>query len=590
MSKMEDELKEKLLSDLNESQKSTVEDCGNNLYITACPGSGKTRALTRKIAYLHNLYPNSMKKIVAITYTGRAAEEIQERLEILGIDSDNVWVGTVHQFCLNFILKPFSWQSLRISRGIRIIDEYVTEKYLKECAANLKLKYDCRNKPNLKLTSEAEFLETDENNLKLAKAYHRKLKRNNEIDFELILTLSLSILLRNPESCLMLSRTIRSIYVDEFQDTTEEQYRILSALSNSNHDIKYMFVGDADQAIYTGLGGVVKTKTDLEEIMPIKFFEKTLDGCYRSTQDIIDYYSKYQQQPIRIISKAEWCSEFSIIRYNDEVSKDELPEKISDVIRQELDRGVKEEDICIASPNYFILFPLMKELKMLLPDVNFRSQDIYPIKPDDLNLFYKISFIVFTTVGKRVWLRKKIASEIIDILKNDYGIRFDDNFTALDLLDLLNSFSSSKNNGLEYLKDFVYQLFIELNIDEDNSVELCRSMREFFNKAQERIENNDIGVELENFRNAYDVKRGVNVSTIHKIKGEEYNTVIGIGLLKGYIPNWNNVIHDQDHGKCEAKKTLYVLMSRAKKSLYLFSETGRVTASKNDLVPTEFLS
>lgn len=71
-------------------------------------------------------------------------------------------------------------------------------------------------------------------------------------------------------------RTIRSIYVDEFQDTTEEQYRILSALSNSNHDIKYMFVGDADQTIYTGLGGVVKTKTDLEEIMPIKFLKKLL--------------------------------------------------------------------------------------------------------------------------------------------------------------------------------------------------------------------------------------------------------------------------------------------------------------------------
>lgn len=586
---MDNNFQKKILANLNIEQQSIVTDCDNNLYVTACPGSGKTRTLTRKIGYLCSLYPDSMKKIIAITYTGRAADEIQERLEKMGINSPSVWVGTIHQFCLTFIIKPYGFKSPRLAKGFKIIDEYLSAKYFKSSAEDLGIKYSSYDNINLKLTPKGEIIENDTNMRKIVRAYHLKLKQNKEIDFDLILTLALNILENNPVASEIISKTIRSIYVDEFQDTTEYQYQILSCLSRANSTIKFAFLGDTDQAIYTGLGGVAKSKNELELLMEQTFESKTLRGCYRSTQEIIDCYSKYQQQTFPILSQLEDEIAEGTIQYYNSISKELLPEAISSIIVSELSSGIQEKEICIASPNYIILAPLVKELKKLLPSVNFRSQDIYPIKPDDLNVFYKISFIAFTEIGKRVWIRKKIASEILEIFRSDYGVIKDNNFLETDLLDLLNSFSSSKMTGLEYLEDIVAQLIENFGIQDDTKRVLYNDLNNFISKAQERIKNNNLETSVENYKNIYETKKGINASTIHKIKGEEYHTVIGIGLLKGYIPNWYNVFRDKDKGKREAEKTLYVLMSRAKRNLYLFSETGRKTWKGKHLVPTEFL-
>lgn len=587
---MDNNLEERIVENLNAEQRNIVKDCDNNLYVTACPGSGKTRTLTRKIGYLCNHYPNSMKKIIAITYTSRAAEEIQERLQKMGINNSNVWVGTIHQFCLTFIIRPYGFNNLRIAKGFKIIDEYLSAKYIRECAESLEIEYNPFDNFNLKLSSQGEILESDPDKKKIVRAYHIKLKQKREIDFDLILTVALNILEANQTVAEIISKTIRSIYVDEFQDTTEYQYQILSCLSKANVAIKFAFFGDTDQAIYTGLGGVAKSKDELELLMCQTFESKTLVGCYRSTQEIIECYSKYQQQSFSISSLLNDTDKSeSIIQYDSSVSKELLPEVISNIILKELSLGIQEEEICIASPNYFILASLVTELKKLLPNANFRSQDIYPIKPDDLSLFYKISFIVFTTRGKKIWLRKKIASEIIEIFRSDYGIEKGDDFLEIDLLDLLNSFSSSKTTGLEYLEDIVSQFIENFGIQDDIKIALQKDFENFISKARERIEKNNLETGIENFKSIYEPKKGINASTIHKIKGEEYHTVIGIGLLKGYIPNWHNVYHDGDKGKREAEKTLYVLMSRAKRNLYLFSETSRKTRKGTNLVPTEFL-
>ena len=587
---MDNNLEERIVENLNAEQRNIVKDCDNNLYVTACPGSGKTRTLTRKIGYLCNHYPNSMKKIIAITYTSRAAEEIQERLQKMGINNSNVWVGTIHQFCLTFIIRPYGFNNLRIAKGFKIIDEYLSAKYIRECAESLEIEYNPFDNFNLKLSSQGEILESDPDKKKIVRAYHIKLKQKREIDFDLILTVALNILEANQTVAEIISKTIRSIYVDEFQDTTEYQYQILSCLSKANVAIKFAFFGDTDQAIYTGLGGVAKSKDELELLMCQTFESKTLVGCYRSTQEIIECYSKYQQQSFSISSLLNDTDKSeSIIQYDSSVSKELLPEVISNIILKELSLGIQEEEICIASPNYFILASLVTELKKLLPNANFRSQDIYPIKPDDLSLFYKISFIVFTTRGKKIWLRKKIASEIIEIFRSDYGIEKVDDFLEIDLLDLLNSFSSSKTTGLEYLEDIVSQFIENFGIQDDIKIALQKDFENFISKARERIEKNNLETGIENFKSIYEPKKGINASTIHKIKGEEYHTVIGIGLLKGYIPNWHNVYHDGDKGKREAEKTLYVLMSRAKRNLYLFSETSRKTRKGTNLVPTEFL-
>ncbi|MCZ8491047.1 UvrD-helicase domain-containing protein [Lactococcus lactis] len=582
-------LAEKIISSLNPEQQSIVLDFENNLYVTACPGSGKTRTLTWKIAYLCSLYPDSLKKIIAITYTSRAAHEIQERLEAMGINNPNVWVGTIHQFCLTFIIRPFGFNCPRISKGFKIIDDYLSRRYLKACAEDLKIKFNYYDKINLRLTEEGQIIEFDPEKRKIVEEYHFRLKKNNEIDFDLILTLALQILKEKPNVTKIISRTIRAIYVDEFQDTSEFQYQILGYLSRANCSIKFGFLGDTDQAIYTGLGGVAKSKIELEVLMKQSFESKTLGGCYRSTQEIIEYYSKYQQKSFLITSKLESTAGESIIQYSNSTSKELLAQTIANILKSELSHGIQEEEICIASPNYFILAPLVKELKKLLPHVHFRSQDIYPIKPDDLNLFYKISFLIFTDIGKKVWLRKKVASEILEILRKDYGVVKDNDFLEIDLLDVLNSSSSSKKTGLEYMQEIIYQFIENFGIQDSTKEILYTDLDDFISKAQERINSQNLETNIESFRSIYETKKGVNASTIHKIKGEEYHTVIGIGLLTGFIPNWDNIHKDLDKGEKEAKKLLYVLMSRAKNNLFLFSENGRKTKSGYDLLPTIFL-
>ena len=95
-----------------------------NLLVKACPGSGKTRTIIYKFAYRIEKNPDKMKKLVAITYTNRAADEIRERMETLGVDIERVWTGTIHQFCLEWILKRYKMYTKSLNYGFKIIDEY----------------------------------------------------------------------------------------------------------------------------------------------------------------------------------------------------------------------------------------------------------------------------------------------------------------------------------------------------------------------------------------------------------------------------------------------------------------------------------
>ena len=104
------------LNDLNETQKQVCisED---NFVITSCPGSGKTRTITYRLAYLAKKYKKSRKLNIAITYTNRAADEIENRLIDMGIDISNIWTGTIHQFCMNFIIRRYAMYHKKLSKG-----------------------------------------------------------------------------------------------------------------------------------------------------------------------------------------------------------------------------------------------------------------------------------------------------------------------------------------------------------------------------------------------------------------------------------------------------------------------------------------
>lgn len=586
---METYTENRILEGLTEKQSQIVKGTGVNFYVTACPGSGKTRTLTRKIAYLSNSYPNSLKKIVAITYTNRAANEIVERLETLEINEDHIWVGTIHQFCLDFILRPFGLNITRVSKGIKIIDEYVAEKYLLEAAKEINwIGYNRWNdKPNLRRDIRGGFYEKNTQKLNLARKYHTKLQQKNEIDFDLILTLALKILEDNSVVTKIISKKIRAIFVDEFQDTNDFQYEIIGKLTKYNEKINCLFVGDSDQAIFTSLNGITKKLDELESITELTFQPITLDGCFRSSQQIIDFYSQFQQHRYRIESQSEYKDTLGELVYYNNIDKNDLAKNISIIIQKFLNEGMPEKEICVAAPQYHILSSVAKELKNLLPEVNFQSQDIYPIKPDDLNIFFKLSILFFTEPGVRLGLRKKIAKEILLSLEEDYKIRFDKDFTSLEFLDALNSTKSESSIGLVYFQERTHLLFSYLSIEDEN---LSSDFDNFLSKCLDRINKNQLPNDIESFKSVYKTKSGINISTIHKIKGEEYEVVIGFGLLEGFIPNWSDIINMPPmHSIAEAKKMIYVLSSRSKKHLFLFSELGRRTRSGNEYRSTQII-
>ncbi len=560
------------LDKLNPQQKQVCIDEGNIL-LKACPGSGKTRTLTYKIAYLVEKYIDSKKLNIAITYTNRAADEIRERLEKVETPEDKVWVGTIHQFCLEFIIRPYTMYHKRLRKGYHIIDEYVTKQYIEEIIEELGI--------DIGYSKPFEYPE-------ILEKYQKKLLDEKEIDFNDILSISFDLISDKKFIAENISGIIRTILVDEYQDTNELQYKILSSIVRADKKIQVTFVGDTDQAIYGGLGGVAKTCDELQKEFGIKFLERKLDGCYRSTQRIVDYYSYFQLKGMKIQAVSDIKDEIGCLIYDNTINKSELFEKIACIVKDELSKGIPETEICIIAPQWWLLFPLSKKMKELLPDVKFDAPDITPIKYDPMNIFYLISKLLFTESGKRITSRKRVANEIIEILTEEYKIRLSEQIDSYRVLKVINSIYPTNENGIAYLQEAITKFLVGIGIELSMEASLYKAYEDFMARIKDRVKNNHLSTDIDVFKQCFKEKEGVVINTFHGVKGEEYTTVIAFGILNGYIPHWDTIRNrTKDYREDETKKLLYVVCSRAKKNLFLFSEQGRTTKKGIPLTSTD---
>lgn len=389
------------LDKLNPQQRQVCVNEGNIL-LKACPGSGKTRTLTYKLAYSVQKYITSKKLNIAITYTNRAADEIKERLEKIDIPEDKVWVGTIHQFCLEFIIRPYTMYNERLRKGYHIIDDYVTKQYTDEIIEELGI--------DIGYDKPFEYPEIFEK-------YQTKLLNEKEIDFNDILSISYDLVNQNKFIAENIAGIMRTILVDEYQDTNELQYKILSSIVKCNKNIQVTFVGDTDQAIYK-------------------------------------------------------------IYLSDEIDN------------------------------------------------------------------YKI-------------------------------------------LKIINSISETDENGVVYLQKAINNFLIEIGIDLNIESRLQKAYEDFILKVKDRVKNNHLSTDIDTFKQCFKEKEGVVINTFHGVKGEEYTTVIAFGILNGYIPHWDTIINKSHYRESETKKLLYVVCSRAKQNLYLFSEQGRTTQKGAPLTSTD---
>lgn len=562
------------LEDLNHKQKSICKST-DNFILTACPGSGKTRTITYRLAYLAEKYKESKKINMAITYTNRAANEIENRLIDMDINLCTIWTGTIHQFCMKYIIRPYSMYHKQLTKGYKIIDEYVKEEYLKSIADELGIKN--------------YYIKDLYSNQLVIKEYITKTIQNKEIDFDMILQYSQELIEENDFIAQNISNIIRSIHVDEYQDTNEKQYVILSAIIKANTNINILFVGDVNQAIYGNLGGIAKSANDIRIIFPIKFTEKYLDGCYRSTQRIVDYYVNYEVAETGVYSVSKYKDNNSIIKFNSSIDKEELPDVIAAILKKEIERGILEEEICIVAPQWYQIYPMANKLRKLLPDNYFDAPDISPIKYDPLNVFFLIGKLLFTQQSDHRLLRRKKANEILTIIKEDYNINILDTITKFDILKVINSTHFIAANGVLTLEDATKNVLSFLKIKLEGELE--KSRMKFFEKINNRVTEHNLPYDCDAMERSFKEKIGIVINTIHGVKGEEYKTVIGFDLLNGHLPHWD-YIYDKKLKSIryeEANKMLYVLCSRAKENLYLFAENGRTTQSGYPLSCTDEL-
>lgn len=568
-----------ILKQLNDEQKVAVLQTGNVL-LTACPGSGKTRVIIHKLAYeISQLCEDTKKRIIALTFTVRASEEIFRRLNALGIKSDKMWSGTLHSFCLEWIIKPYSCYLPELCNGYSIADE----TYCSDLLTVLKEKHRLKQIDPVitRFNRDESFVEKKSLQRGLLREYHEILKSQKLIDFELLLLYSFKLLLKFPKIPQTLSKIFKVICVDEFQDTQDLLYAIISLIIKSGKGgSSVFFVGDTDQAIYASLGGIAKSLEEIrKELDNLPVTPLKLSGNYRSNQRLIDFYSHFQTQKIEIKAIGKNANERGLITLNKNIHYSNIVHEIARLIQLSLNTCIPEDEICVLVPQWWLITSISKKLRVLLPDVHFDASGLAPMSKNRENIWYKLSRLFLTEPSPKIYsTRYRWAGELINDFRQHTDTDIKEEYQSeRNLLRLINSIKSSKTEGTDYLNDCFDQFLQNVEIDCTLFPKLLNNRQLFFKTIENRLTDPEFKIpsDIISFKSFYREMTGVVINTCVGVKGEEFETVIAYGLLCGFIPHWNDIFSGD--ATSASKKLMYVICSRAKTNLHLISEQGRTT-------------
>jgi DNA helicase-2/ATP-dependent DNA helicase PcrA len=573
--------------ELNQEQEAAVLFAGSQ-FLIACPGSGKTRTLTYKIAYELSRLPSDRQFVIAITYTNRAADEIRDRIENLGVNTERLWIGTIHAFCLEWILKPYGLYNPDLSHGFRIIDLHEREKVLEQLCDPYRAQrvtfWDCdyffTPRERVLGCSDTRKHAVIEN---ILDEFFATLKSRRQIDFELILFYAHRLVEAHPAISGNLSKLFSFVLVDEYQDTKEIQYEILGRILLAGGGItKLLMVGDPNQAIFGSLGGFPIDLADLRAITGLEIEPRALSRNYRSSQRLIDYFGNFNLYGTVIEASGRNRDYASVITYDATIHKDDLADEIARLIQHNIEvLGVPPNEICVVAPQWPYLTAITRALVVRLPEYRFDGPGIVPFARDIENFWYKVARLALTEPSPGGYLRRlRWAGEVIEDL-NSAGVDVSA-FNRKHFLAECNAVMIDELDGLIYLRTFFDALFIRLEVSYLGIASLMEHHEAFFSSSEARLQRlQDDGVtaasDLSFFKKAFQARSGILISTIHGVKGAEFDVVIAHTLLEGMVPHFNDAGRDDS-----AKKLLYVIGSRARRHLHMFSETGRPRGQRGD--------
>ncbi|MDR1798799.1 MAG: UvrD-helicase domain-containing protein, partial [Bifidobacteriaceae bacterium] len=299
----------RLLDGLNAEQKAAVLHRGSPLLIVAGAGSGKTRVLTRRVAYLLATGQARPSEILAITFTNKAAAEMRERVEALvGPRAKGMWVSTFHSACVRLLRREAAHLGLKTS--FSIYDAQDSQRLIQLCASELgldikkltpkKLAHRISNLKNELIDFETYSAQVSETNpieaatARVYSLYQHRLQQAHALDFDDLIMQTVNLLQALPDVAEHYRRRFRHILVDEYQDTNQAQYVLVRELAGVAADARaggpepaeITVVGDADQSIYAFRGATIRNITEFETDYP-NATTILLEQNYRSTQNIL---------------------------------------------------------------------------------------------------------------------------------------------------------------------------------------------------------------------------------------------------------------------------------------------------------------
>ena len=627
-----------LLDGLNREQQQAVQHTEGPLLILAGAGSGKTKVLTVRIAYLLAQGVNPYE-ILAITFTNKAAKEMKSRVEgLVGDVAKRIWLSTFHSFCAKFLRFELD-NFLGYNSNFTIYDTSDSQVVIKAAlkALNLDDKYypvgamisaisDAKNK--LMFASDFRKQARDFYQQKVADVYEyyeRELRKNNALDFDDLLLVAVKLLQSNADVLDKYSKRFKYVMIDEYQDTNHAQYLLAYLLSS--HWKNIAVVGDADQSIYAWRGADIQNILDFEKDYPNCTSIK-LEQNYRSTKIILDAANAVIDHNEGRPEKNLWTDkvEGAKIQHFTAQSEHEEAAFIGDTIVKKHDiHGVTYGDMAILYRTNAQSRVLEEALiKRALPYTMVGGTKFYDRKEikdviaylrvlynpfDDLSLLRIINVpkrsIGATTVSKlQDYARENGTSlfmtltqlHLVDTIKGktkekleEFGILI---FTLVAEMD-----DKSVLDILEAILDRTgYLAQLEESTDPQDQAR-AENIGELLSVAKDFQDTNPTGtvedfleqVALVNDVDSFEQEESkVTLMTLHAAKGLEFPIVFLGGLEEGLFPHSRTLMNPEEIE--EERRLAYVGITRAEKELYISNATTRTVFGRtSSYLPSRFI-
>lgn len=609
---------------LNEQQQEAVFCTEGPLLLLAGAGSGKTRVLTHRIAYLMDQGVNPYH-IMAITFTNKAAKEMRERVDdLVGFGAEHIWVSTFHSTCVRILRRHID--KLGYGNSFTIYDADDQKSLIKQICKQYKI--DTKMMPERRIINEIssakdEFMTPSEYETRhqydfkkkkiaqIYKEYQKQLKANNALDFDDLIFKTVELFQFHPEVLDYYQERFRYIMVDEYQDTNMIQFQLVSMLARKYQNL--CVVGDDDQSIYKFRGANVKNILNFENVFPEAVTIK-LEQNYRSTKNILNAANEVikhnkgrktkklwtENEEGDLIEFHQYGTEYEearkIIHEIEDLSKEGYDYKNMAILyRTNAQSRVFEESFMIKNIPYRIVggtnFYQRKEVKDILSYLKVVDNGL-----DDLAV-RRIINVPRRGIGAA-------TIEKINVYAVEHNVSFLDACFSSDSIDTLGNAKKKINGFADLIREFrrkmqegsLEELFkyitdetgyiANLKAEETEEAEgRIENINELLNKVvtyEQEAEEASLSELLEEIAlvadidNLEDSDNRVVLMTLHSAKGLEFPYVFICGMEDGIFPSYMTVMSEDDDDMEEERRLCYVGITRAKKKLYLSAAKRRM--------------